>query len=178
MPAAIFMAQTHALLRAEAARAGSPREVMQQVNRHLLTMNDVGLFVTVLYGVLDRTAGTFAYVRAGHELPLAGKARAGITSAPQGESLPLGIDADPPLDEQTVALPPGSTLLLYTDGIVDARDPHGVRFGIERLKAALQACVSMPAGVVCDHLLQTVLGHQAAAPQYDDATLVTLQRAG
>src|SRR3712207_3101439 len=68
MPAAIFMAQTHALLRAEAVRSAAPHEVLRCVNRHVVEMNAAGLFVTMLYGVLDRASASFSYARAGHEL--------------------------------------------------------------------------------------------------------------
>ena len=175
VPAAIFMAQTHALLRAEASPSASPREVLWRVNQHLLTMNDAGLFVTMLYGILDRTTGRYSYARAGHELPLvAGVQGAGLPIA-SGATLPLGIEPDPPLDEQTIMLPPGSTLLLYTDGLTDARDPHGIHFGLERVQACLQAYAGAPAQVVCDHLLHVVTVYQDIAPQHDDVTLVAVR---
>ena len=70
VPAAIFMALTYSLLRAEAFRASSPGEALQAVNRQLLDMNPSGMFVTVLYGVLNRTTHDFQFARAGHDLPL------------------------------------------------------------------------------------------------------------
>ena len=176
MPAAIFMAQTHALLRAEASRAVSPCEALQRVNHHLLAMNDAGLFVTVLYGVLDRNSGAFRYARAGHELPLIYGADGEVATVPQGESLPLGIERNPPLDEQIVIVPPEATILLYTDGVTDARDAQGVRFGLARLKAALGTGAGRPVHV-CDRLLQAVAAYQGTAAQHDDVTLVAVHRA-
>ena len=91
VPAAIFMALTRSLLRAEATRVVSPRRALERVNQLLLDMNDEGMFVTLLYGILDAQQGTFAYSRAGHELPLLfdpdgqrarGRERAGGTSRP------------------------------------------------------------------------------------------------
>ena len=70
VPAAIFMAQVHALLRSEAGRSKSPGELLVNANRHLVEMNAHGLFATVLYGVLEPKTGRFTYGRAGHELPL------------------------------------------------------------------------------------------------------------
>ncbi len=175
VPAAIFMAQTRALLRAEASRAVSPCEVVWRVNQHLLTMNDAGLFVTMLYGILDRSMGRYSYARAGHELPLVSSVRGEALLIPKGATLPLGIDANPPLDTQTIAISPGSTLLLYTDGVTDARDPQGMFFGLERLQACLRACISAPAQAVCDRLLHAVTVYQDIAPQHDDVTLVSIR---
>jgi serine phosphatase RsbU (regulator of sigma subunit) len=70
VPAALFMAMTFSLLRAEASQGRSPWEALQAVNRHLLDLNDEGMFVTVLYGVLNAATGEFHYARAGHDLPL------------------------------------------------------------------------------------------------------------
>ena len=75
VPAAIIMALTYSLLRAEAFRAASPAEALQAVNRQLLDMNASGMFVTVLYGVLNRATRDFQFARAGHDLPLILNAR-------------------------------------------------------------------------------------------------------
>lgn len=174
MPAALFMAQTLALLRAEAGRALAPRDVLQSVNRHLLAINDAGPFVTVLYGVLDRATGAFSCARAGHELPLICDPSGSVTQTPRGATLPLGIDHDLPLDEQTTILAPGSTLLLYTDGVTDARDPQGVLFGIARLQAVLCASAGDHGTLVCDQVLKEVSDYQGTSAQYDDLTVVAV----
>jgi CRP-like cAMP-binding protein len=70
VPSAIFMAQTHALLYAMATRAASTTRVLQRVNELLIKIGESSLFVTVLYGVLDRRTNLFSYARAGHELPI------------------------------------------------------------------------------------------------------------
>ena len=64
------MALTRSLLRAEATRVTSPRRALERVNKLLLDMNEAGMFVTLLYGILDAGRREFAYARAGHELPL------------------------------------------------------------------------------------------------------------
>ena len=81
VPAAIFMAQTHALLQAEAGHGRSPRDTLLRVNKQLLRMNARGMFVTVLYGMLDIRTGEFCYARAGHELPLLCRGRGVVVAA-------------------------------------------------------------------------------------------------
>jgi len=73
VPAAIFMALSRSLLRAEAHPSRPPGEVLANVNYHLMTMNDSGMFVTVLYGILNRANGEFTYARAG-QVALAARA--------------------------------------------------------------------------------------------------------
>ncbi len=174
VPAALFMALTRSLLRAEGSRAGSPREALENVNRHLLSMNEAEMFVTVLYGVLNETSGEFAYVRAGHEVPLVVEAGGKVLQQEPGPGQPLGIVPDPVLTEQTLLIPPGGTLLIYTDGVTDALDPGGAFFGLERLREALRAYRNSTAQGLCDRLLQSVMEHQGSAPQHDDIALVAV----
>jgi len=175
IPAAIFMALARSLLRAEGSRAASPREALQNVNRHLFGMNEAEMFVTVLYGVLNRGTREFQFVRAGHEMPILVDGRGEAVTLPSGRGQPLGIIPEPALDEQRLIILPGSTLLIYTDGATDALDPQGAFFGLERLHEAVRAHRRTSAQALCDRLLQAVIEHQGVAPQHDDVTLVAVQ---
>ena len=92
----------------------------------------------------------------------------------RGQGAPLGILPDPELDEQTVNLVPGSTLVLYTDGVTDTMNVEDTCFGPERLRAMLQTTCPAPAQRVCDNVLHAVRTHQGVAPQADDVTLVAV----
>src|SRR5512136_2386394 len=70
VPAALFMALTFSLINTEARRCSSPRELLSTVNQYLLSMNESGMFVTVLYGIFDRLTREFQYTRAGHDRPI------------------------------------------------------------------------------------------------------------
>ena len=175
IPAALFMALTCSLLRAEARRVTSPEEVLRSVNAHLLGMNARGMFVTVLYGVLDRTTQEFVYVRAGHELPLVWDATGTALPPTTGRGLPLGLFPYPVLDIQTVRLPAGSTLLLYTDGVTEATDAKGELFGLERLIATTRISMRAAAQELCDDVLQAVTTYHGPVPQADDITVLAVQ---
>ncbi|MFL5801849.1 MAG: PP2C family protein-serine/threonine phosphatase [Roseiflexaceae bacterium] len=174
VPAAIFMALTRSLVRAEASRARSPREALLNVNRHLLDMNDVGMFVTALYGVLNRSRRTFDYARAGHALPLVRGVGGAVLVPSHSTGQPLGLWPDMLLDEQRVVIPRGGALLLYTDGVTEAIDPQGTLFGVKRLRAAMSAHPSGSARELCDQVLQAVTAFSGTAPQEDDVTLVAV----
>jgi sigma-B regulation protein RsbU (phosphoserine phosphatase) len=176
VPAAIFMALTHSLLRAEGRRGGAPAEVLASVNRQLCEMNDQGMFVTVLYGILDVRTGHFTYARAGHELPLLINHH-GQTERPElGLGQPLAIFLDSAIDEQRLTLTPGSTLLLYTDGVTEATNAAKALFGQARLVSALHDSRHLPAQALCQQLLQVIRLYEEDTAAFDDVTLVAIHR--
>ena len=175
VPSAIFMAQTHALLYAMASRNASPSRVLQRVNQLLLKIGESSLFVTALYGVLDKRTHTFSYSRAGHELPIIVTADGQVELAPYDQGQLLGILEKPLLDEQTVNIPPGGMILLYTDGVTDARHPSGDSFGMERLTRELEHLGNGSAQEQCDKLWETLWNFQDKTAQEDDVTMVTVR---
>jgi len=176
LPAAIFAGTAKALLRAEAVRPGTPGQVLQRVNAHLLVMNEAGLFVTAIYGVLDPASGDLSYARAGHELPLLAEAGQASRHCPGSRGQPLGILDQLQLDEQTIRLAPGATLFFYSDGVTDALNPAGAMLGSGELRAIFDRNPSAAAQPICDGILQAVLDYQGPAQQHDDITLVAVQR--
>ncbi len=175
VPAALFMALTSNLLRAEARRASSVSDALRHVHRQLLEINEAGMFVTLLYGVLNGTTREFRYARAGHELPLLYDAQGQWGELSYTDGQPLGAMDEILLDEQTVVLPSGGTVLFYTDGVTDVLDSQGNPFGLERLRRALAAHRGAPAQALCDTLLEMTAAYRAETPQYDDITLVTVR---
>ncbi len=177
VPSAIFMAQTHALLYAMATRDASPAWVLQRVNQLLIKMGESSLFVTVLYGILDRRTNLFSYARAGHELPIVVSANGKAEIAPYNQGQLMGVLDNPILDEQTVSIPSGGVIVLYTDGVIDARHSNGVSFGMERLIKELELPRDGSAQDQCDRLWQVVSNFQSKDAQEDDVTLVIIQSA-
>jgi serine phosphatase RsbU (regulator of sigma subunit) len=175
VPAAIFMALTRSLLRAEASRLVSPIEVVQNVNRVLMEMNDAGMFVTVLYGVIDGVTREFHYVRAGHEMPLVVTSQGTLLELKHGPGQPLGLFDELPLDEQRVILDHQSLVLIYTDGVTDQRNQADDFFGLERLQQAVCVRRQHSAQMVCDELFEFVDGFRGSEPQSDDITFVAVK---
>jgi len=174
LPAALLMALTRSLLRSEASRDSPSSEVLHNVNRHLLDMNDSRTFVTMLYGVLHRRTREFVYVRAGHELPLIVGSDGAIVVPEMGLGQPIGILPEPAIDMQTIVIPIGGVLLLYTDGVTEAVDSNGNFFETERLYATARQISGATAQVFRDRLLDAVSEHRGSAPQADDVTLVAV----
>jgi sigma-B regulation protein RsbU (phosphoserine phosphatase) len=174
VPSAIFMARTHALIAAETAHGGTAGDILRRVNAHLIKLEQAELFVTVLFGILDGQKHEFAYARAGHESPLLLTADGMVEVPARAPGQPVGMFDGLLLDERAISLPAGSTLLLFTDGMTDGRNPAGEPFGRERLQATLAGLAGRPAQAVCDSLLEALKAHQAAASQDDDVTLLAV----
>lgn len=177
IPAAIFMAQCHALLRAFTESAIPVGKALERVNTLLMEMNAEVLFVTVIYGILNKTSGEFHYARAGHELPLILDSQGEISIPEMGQGTPLGIYVNPALDERSITIPPGGFMLLYSDGAADTRNENGMRFGNKGLKNAIQQYgIRNSAQETCQTVYDCLVKHQNGAPQFDDITLLAVRR--
>jgi phosphoserine phosphatase RsbU/P len=176
VPSAIFMARTHALLVAETLYVTEPTEVLRRVNRVLTQMEQQELFVTVIYGLVDQATRMFTYTRAGHEIPLVLTGE-GVRRMPHGPGQPVGILDDPVFDTQVVEMPPGSSVLLFTDGMTDCRNPQGEDFGRQRLEAELAELGGLNAQDICSALAIKLAQYQDGSAQDDDVTLVAVHAA-
>ncbi|HEY5983141.1 MAG TPA: SpoIIE family protein phosphatase [Anaerolineales bacterium] len=174
IPAAIFMARAHALIMAEADSSSSPGDVLQFANMHITRLQKAAQFVTALYGTVNSPTREFSYARAGHEPPLLLKPDGAVERIPHAPGMSLGLWEQITLDRQTVHLDPGSTLLLFTDGLTDCRDPQGIPFGIARITETLSEFVGLSGQAVCDNLLEKLTAYQQGAKQDDDVTLVAI----
>ncbi|MEN8174024.1 MAG: SpoIIE family protein phosphatase, partial [Chloroflexota bacterium] len=175
IPAAIYMALFCSLLRAEIQHIPSPTDVLLRVNQHLLDLDESGMFVTVLFGLLDRKKRKFSYARAGHEVPILfdQNGKAAILDWDQGQL--LGFFSDPKLDVGSIIIPEGCTLLLYTDGAFDTRNSDGTGFGLERLIETTTDYLPNSAQNLCDLVVDKLNVYQGLSSQFDDITLVAIQ---
>lgn len=176
VPSAIFMARVHALIMAEADSLPTAEGVLRKVNDHITRLQKSTQFVTALYGILDCETGKFDYARAGHEPGLMISVK-GFQRLPHNTGMALGICDTMKLDIGSVYLEKGSSLLFYTDGLTDCRNPEGEAYGLERIKEELLSLQGLPAQQVCDCLLKALKKFQKGARQDDDVTLVAIHAA-
>ncbi len=175
VPAALIMARTQSVLRGEAPRLQSPAKVLERANEILLPEMPARMFVTCLYMILEPETGRVVYANAGHNLPYVRTADEVIELRATG--MPLGLLPGMDYPEHEAVLAPGQSVLLYSDGLVEAHDPAGDMFGFPRLKELM--AVERPGSDLIDHLLDELHGFVGRGwDQEDDITLVALQRTG
>ncbi|HSG43193.1 MAG TPA: SpoIIE family protein phosphatase [Anaerolineales bacterium] len=174
VPSAIFMARAHALIIAEADSVTDPVEVMRMVNGHITRFEKSTQFVTALFGILDTTTGKFSYARAGHEPPLLLTKDGEVERLPHKSGMALGLWENIALDDNSLTLPKGSLLLMYTDGMTDCRNPKGEPFGLERTIHTLANLTKINAQSGCDELFDKLMKYQDGSKQDDDVTLLAV----
>jgi serine phosphatase RsbU (regulator of sigma subunit)/anti-sigma regulatory factor (Ser/Thr protein kinase) len=173
VPAALVMAATRSVLRASAQRLVEPGLVLERVNDHLCPDMPAKMFVTCLYGVLDPTSGRFRFANAGHDLPYV-KTADGVVEL-RARGMPLGLMSGMAYEEKDAVLAPGDSLLLHSDGVVEAHNPDREMFGFPRLKDAVAQYPG--GGELIDRVLTDLRAHTGPdAEQEDDITMVTLAR--
>jgi sigma-B regulation protein RsbU (phosphoserine phosphatase) len=174
VPSAIFMARAHALIIAEADDVTSPGDVLRMANGHITRFEKSTQFVTALFGILDAETGEFKYARAGHEPPLFLDEKGVVHRLPHNPGMALGLWEDIVLDENSIFLPRGSCLMMFTDGMTDCRNPKGEPFGLERIMQTLAGLKGNSAQKGCDLLFDTLVKYQDGSKQDDDVTLVAI----
>ncbi len=176
VPAALFMTLTYSAMRLEATRTSSPVQALRKLNRHLLQMNSAGMFVTLVYGILNFDSGDFHFARAAHPSPYLLDGKGCLLDVPVSPGQPLGLFDNLPIDEQTIHLPRGGTLLLYSDGASETKDVQGTDFAPDSLHRSMRTNRTLPAQEICKKLWQDVQAHGRGLPQQDDFTAVVVKR--
>ncbi|MDQ3771277.1 MAG: PP2C family protein-serine/threonine phosphatase [Actinomycetota bacterium] len=172
-PAALVMATTQGLLGAEAPTALSPSAVLEKVNEVLVLNTPEKMFVTCQYIVLDPTTGRLRFANAGHNLPYLASDDGVVDLRATG--MPLGLMPASGYEPKDALMPPGTRLLLHSDGLAEAHNPDGDMFGFPRVVQVMENC---PRDEDLIDALMVELERFTGAnwEQEDDITLVTLER--
>lgn len=171
--AALLMATTCTMLRTATQGTLSPGEVLTRVNDLLAETIPPGVFVTCFYAMLDLASGQLCYANAGHDLPYL--RHKGNVSELHATGMPLGLMPGSHYEEKDTILTHGDSLLLYSDGLVEAHNPQRDMFSFPYLMTLLQEDVA--GNDLIDFLLNKLAAFTGPDwEQEDDVTLVTLQR--
>ncbi|MGD9692912.1 MAG: PP2C family protein-serine/threonine phosphatase [Phycisphaerales bacterium] len=181
-PAAVVMAITHTLAHADPERRCCPDVLLDNLNRNLIGRYTAatGSFVTAFYGVYDPGERSFLYSCAGHNPPRLYRAGADAPDELRSaQGLPLGVLHDADYTSASVSLRPADTLVLYTDGITEARFPQSERhhtvdmYGVKRLDTAVLAG-KRSAPAIVERVLESVEAYTEGGSPDDDRTLVVM----
>jgi serine phosphatase RsbU (regulator of sigma subunit) len=120
VPAALVMATTRSILRSSAEKLMTPGAVLEQSNNLLCPDIPPKMFVTCLYGILEPETGRLQYANAGHDLPY--HRHGNQVEEMRATGMPLGLMPDMHYEEKEAYLAPGDSILLYSDGLVEAHN--------------------------------------------------------
>jgi serine phosphatase RsbU (regulator of sigma subunit) len=151
-------------------------EIMIRANRR--TKKDIirGMFVALLYAVLNKEDRTLSLCNAGQTQPIHLSARSGDATliSTEGDNFPLGIVDEPDYKETLVQLAPGDRVVFYTDGIVEAMDEKEEVFGFDRLVEVVQGAHSMSADSLLKEIINRVNAFVGTTAQHDDLTIIVV----
>jgi len=180
LSASLFMAVGKALYKSIAMRGreAAVDDVMRSANVEISRDNPEMFFITAVAGILDLATGVLEYCNAGHENPV-------VLSPARGECARLADGAGPPLctvdgfayESSRRQLQPGEVICVVTDGVADAQDAGGTRYGMPRLLALLArlARPGVTAAGAVDAVCADVEAFAAGAEAADDLTVLAVR---
>jgi serine phosphatase RsbU (regulator of sigma subunit) len=176
VPAALLMAKVSSELGACLAAEPDPVEALNQVNRRFSRRSPEGAFVTLVLAMLDLSRHALTIVNAGHIRPLLRRPDGIVVAIGDAEGgLPLGVEPEQTYERTPLELGVGDALLLVSDGMTDAFDARGERYGVSRLRGLLASAAGSATDIgrrIIGDIDQFVGDH----PQSDDRCLLCLRR--
>lgn len=173
--AGMWFTNLAALLQCYGRPDSNPAEIASEINRHLCYLRPTAPFVTGFLAQIDCRNGQVTYCNAGHFPPVLLRVDGEIELLETGGPL-LGAIADATFESGRVALRPGDTLLAYSDGVLECRNPAGEEFGSDRLLGALRKASQSSAKATLVTLLAAVQDFANGNPPFDDISLTVIQR--
>jgi sigma-B regulation protein RsbU (phosphoserine phosphatase) len=172
MPAALLMSNLQAAVKAIASPQLAPRDLCSRLNNLLIENVSNDRFITFFYGLVDGKNRRLSYVNAGHNPPLLFRKGGEVIRLNCGGTV-LGIWAESEYQQEEIELKPGDRLLLYTDGVVEARSSQSEEFGEDRLFELLREHASMRVEDLTAKIM-LVLSQYCRDEWSDDATLLAM----
>lgn len=175
--AALMMAFSRAVLRSAAYNSRGPADALRRANHVLATDVRIGLFLTALAVEIEENTGRLRWSCAGHEPPYLFRARSGTLRELDDTAPLIGMVAKLPTKDRRLTMHPGDRLVLWTDGVTDARSPQGETFGEPRFRQALLdvGAAGEPQSVV-EHVMASLEAWVGGGEAADDITLVVIER--
>jgi serine phosphatase RsbU (regulator of sigma subunit) len=173
---ALVMSAARSVFRMLSEDRLSVEDIMMRANRRAKKDIKSGMFVALLYALLDSKERSVSLCSAGQSQPIhysASTRRASLVQT-EGDTFPIGILDEVEYKETRLQLAPGDRLVLYTDGIVEAMNEKQEIYGFERLLELVQDSGSLDAETLLKEIMRQVNEFVGAAPQSDDLTVIVI----
>ena len=175
IPAALFMALSRTIVRANATHHEKGTDVLQDANDMIAADSRSGMFVTLFYGILDEQSKSLVYANAGHPPPLLMRKGEDKFRALEVTGIALGVVEGMKYEERQIDLLPGDILILYTDGVNEAINDREEQFGLARLCRTVRSSRDLTAQGILDSILKDIVQFAADQAQFDDITMIVVK---
>ncbi len=176
VPAALLMAGLQASLRGlTLAGVSDPADLLTKLNILIYDATPINRFATFFYGLYDPSNRLLRYSSAGHNPALLYRPASDETIWLKTRGVGLGLKRTSLYEQAEVRLQPEDCLVLYTDGVTEARNSLGDEYGEDRMVALVRANASRPAAEILEALLCETTDFVGDAPQFDDLTLIVVR---
>lgn len=175
---ALYMTNSRSVFHVVSQTDKTPANILFKTNNVIANeaISGTGLFITLFYGCYDQKSGKLVYANAGHNPPLYFHSKTRTCIDLKARSAPIGIVANQEFPEETVQMEKNDFFLLYTDGVIEAKNPEGDMFTLERLKVEIELVAEKNAGQILKHLQAVLFQYMNGREQYDDMTLVVVKK--
>ncbi len=178
-PAALFMAITMTILRAETQVSGlEVSKAIELMNNYLCKKNESNLFVTLFMGVMNTATGEIEYVNAGHNYPFVIRNDGSITELNKTHCIPLGISVNSCRNPEKITLGKGDTIFMYTDGISEAFNTEDQQYSIKRISETLNNAGNNNPKNIVNIVVNDVVNFSKGRDQSDDMTILAIKFKG
>jgi sigma-B regulation protein RsbU (phosphoserine phosphatase) len=175
VPAALFMALSRTLVRANVSDKITASEAIQKANHLISQEAQMGMFVTLFYAVLAPEQRRLQYVNAGHNPPFVVNKGSTDVILLRASGIAMGVIDDVVLEEKEIMLDSNDVVVFYTDGITEAINMAGEQFGEKRLVETINRNADSPVKDLVGAVKDEVFIFASGQPQFDDFTLVILK---
>jgi sigma-B regulation protein RsbU (phosphoserine phosphatase) len=175
IPASLFMAVTKTLIKAVASTDKDLNEIVFKINNDLFSDNEMSMFVTIFFGILNINSGDITYTNAGHNVPVIIRDDGSVSMLEKTGGMALGAFENAKYGTGKVKLNTNDIIFLYTDGITEAMDENGGLFGEQNLIQKLGGYSSLRAEEIINHINRDVKEFAGSEAQSDDITMLSIK---
>ena len=180
--AAFYMAEVKGIMESLAQEEFSPKEMLLAANKSLYKNFERNVFISLVYGIIDSREKTFTFCRAGHCPVLLAHPDSDKCERLEPKGLGVGLDSgaifETVLEQVTLSLQDGHTVLLYTDGVTESRNPAGEEFGENKLLDLMATIHEKDTHEIKKQIIHQVFSFLDGENAYDDLTFIVFRATG
>jgi len=175
VPAAMLMVMAQTVLRLVCREEDSPSAVIKRINDFLAIDTELGVYTTMVYGILDVKSSKFTYSNGGHCPPIRANSQKDSVDFLDKGGLLLGIFDHAEFEEETLTIETGDTLVFYTDGITEAENTSEEMYGMQRLVDFTVKNAALGAEELSNKMKNDLIEFTSTSQRSDDLTIVVIK---